>query len=142
MHINDDCDKCHCLANWWKIFEHEVDDIILRSNVHKCRESIQDKEEVAMKKDWRKSKKHKHRTRAFHERRECLSRMGTCKARFPRETYECTHVDKDGHINLKKAEPQLNSFSKVLTYFSRSSTDVTSLLSGTAVKAVVSYVSD
>jgi hypothetical protein len=36
----------------------------------------------------------------------------------------------------------LNTFSKILTYFSRSNTDVTSLLSGTAVKAVVSYVSD
>ncbi|KAJ7793155.1 hypothetical protein B0H13DRAFT_1935544 [Mycena leptocephala] len=47
-----------------------------------------------------------------------------------------------GHINIKKAEPQLNTFSRVLTYFSRSNTDVTSLLSGTAVKAVVSYVSD
>ncbi|KAJ7819661.1 hypothetical protein B0H13DRAFT_1921613 [Mycena leptocephala] len=43
---------------------------------------------------------------------------------------------------MKKAEPQLNTFSRALTYFSRSNTDVTSLLSGTAVKAVVSYVSD
>ncbi|KAJ7914030.1 hypothetical protein B0H13DRAFT_1519483, partial [Mycena leptocephala] len=47
-----------------------------------------------------------------------------------------------GHINIKKHEAQLNTFSRVLTYFSRSNTDVTSLLSGTAVKAVVSYVSD
>ncbi|KAJ7914978.1 hypothetical protein B0H13DRAFT_1610997, partial [Mycena leptocephala] len=41
-----------------------------------------------------------------------------------------------------KTEPQLNTFSRALTYFSRSNTHVTSLSSGTAVKAVVSYVSD
>lgn len=36
----------------------------------------------------------------------------------------------------------MNRISKIITYFSRSNTDVTSLLSGTAVKAVISYVSD
>jgi hypothetical protein len=36
----------------------------------------------------------------------------------------------------------MNNVSRVLSYFSRANTDVTSLLSGTAVKAVVSYVSD
>ncbi|KAJ7800276.1 hypothetical protein B0H13DRAFT_1672992, partial [Mycena leptocephala] len=71
-----------------------------------------------------------------------LVKTGICKARFPREIFQITHVDKDGHINIKKREPQLNTFSRALTYFSRSNTDVTSLLSGTAVKAVVSYVSD
>ncbi|KAJ7091660.1 hypothetical protein C8R44DRAFT_835772 [Mycena epipterygia] len=70
------------------------------------------------------------------------SNMGICKARFPREIFKSTHIDENGHINIKKAEPQINTFSHVLTYFSRSNTDVTRLLSGMAVKAVVSYVSD
>ncbi|KAJ6623681.1 hypothetical protein B0H10DRAFT_1633847, partial [Mycena sp. CBHHK59/15] len=142
VHEDDKCDKCQRLAEWWLTYEHEVDDLLLRSNVHKCRESIQDKEDAAAKKDWRNSKKIKPQTRTYHERRGCLSKTGICKARFPRQIFETTHVDEDGHINIKKAEPQLNTFSRVVTYFSRSNTDVTSLLSGTSVKAVVSYVSD
>ncbi|KAJ7828416.1 hypothetical protein B0H13DRAFT_2437799, partial [Mycena leptocephala] len=142
-HINDICGKCQRLGEWWLRYEHEVDDLLLRSNVHKCRESIQDKEDESVKKDWRRLRKYKPRTRAYHERRGCLSRGGICKARFPREIFNTTHVDDStGHINIKKTEPQLNTFSRTLTYFSRSNTDVTSLLSGTAVKAVVSYVSD
>jgi hypothetical protein len=142
--IHDDtvCVNCRALTDWWVRYEHEVDDLLLRSNVHKCRESIQDKEDQAAKKDWRDLKNLKTRTRTFHERRGCLSRNGVCKAQFPRNIFQTTHVDKDGHINVKKHEAQLNTFSRVLTYFSRSNTDVTSLLSGTAVKAVVSYVSD
>ncbi|KAJ7122696.1 hypothetical protein C8R43DRAFT_1090749 [Mycena crocata] len=97
---NDSCDQCQRLAKWWLQYDHEVDDLLLRSNT------------------------------------------GICKARFPREIFETTHVGEDGHINIRKQEAQLNTFSRVLTYFSRSNTDVTSLLSGTAVKAVVSYVSD
>ncbi|KAJ6620990.1 hypothetical protein B0H10DRAFT_1726858, partial [Mycena sp. CBHHK59/15] len=136
------CEKCEQLASWWLTYEHEVDDLVLRSNVHKCRESIQDKEDEAIKKDWRRVKKLKAHKRTYYECRGCLSKMGICKARFPRETFETTYVDKDGHLNIRKNKPQLNTFSPVLTYFSRSNTDVTSLLSGTAVKAVVSYVSD
>ncbi|KAF8176751.1 hypothetical protein K438DRAFT_1510968, partial [Mycena galopus ATCC 62051] len=67
---------------------------------------------------------------------------GVCKASFPREVYETTIIDKNGHICLKKDEAFINTMSPVLTYFSRCNTDVTSLMSGTAVKAVVSYVSD
>ncbi|KAJ7091587.1 hypothetical protein C8R44DRAFT_563327, partial [Mycena epipterygia] len=136
------CSKCQCLADWWLKYEHEVDNILLRSNVHKCRESIQDKQDEARKKDWRGLKKLKQKPRTYHERRGCLSKTGICKARFPREIFKSTHIDENGHINIKKAEPQINTFSHVLTYFSRSNTDVTRLLSGTAVKAVVSYVSD
>ncbi|KAJ7860180.1 hypothetical protein B0H13DRAFT_1639635, partial [Mycena leptocephala] len=140
-HGDVECLECQNLKNWWNSYEHEVDDILLRPNVHKCRESVQDKEDEAAKKDWRNLKP-KSRKRTYHERRGCLSKRGVCKARFPRDIFETTHVDKDGHINIKKHEAQLNTFSRVLTYFSRSNTDVTSLLSGTAFKAVVSYVSD
>jgi hypothetical protein len=40
---NCDCNKCeNCenTASWWEIFKNTVDDLILRSNVHKCRTSI------------------------------------------------------------------------------------------------------
>ncbi|KAJ6512501.1 hypothetical protein C8R45DRAFT_781921, partial [Mycena sanguinolenta] len=97
------CQRCEDWTNWVAKYEHEVDDIWLRTNLHN---------------------------------------KGVCKARFPRDIFETTTVDLDGHINLKKNEAYLNTMSKVVTYFSRGNTDVTSLLSGTSVKAVVSYVSD
>ncbi|TFK46239.1 hypothetical protein OE88DRAFT_1638634, partial [Heliocybe sulcata] len=72
----------------------------------------------------------------------CMVR-GECKARFPRPYVEKTSVDeKDGYITLKKLESRLNTFSPALTYLLRSNSDVTSLLSGTALKSVVAYVTD
>ncbi|KZT15078.1 hypothetical protein NEOLEDRAFT_1082063, partial [Neolentinus lepideus HHB14362 ss-1] len=54
-----------------------------------------------------------------------------------------TTVDEtDGSITLKKLESRLNTFTPVSTYLLRSNSDVTSLLSGTALKAVVAYVTD
>jgi hypothetical protein len=49
---------------------------------------------------------------------------------------------KTGALNLKKGEPWMNTVTPVLTYLLRSNSDVTSLLSGTAIKAVVAYVTD
>ncbi|KAJ7171848.1 hypothetical protein C8R43DRAFT_874346, partial [Mycena crocata] len=125
---NNDCVKCQTMRRWWKGYEDEVDDIVLRTNLHTCREGL--------KPELRKVK------RTLNERRGCLSKTGICKARFPREIFENTTVEADGHINLKHLEANLNTFSQVVTFFSRSNTDVTSLLSGTSVKAVISYVSD
>ncbi|KAJ7132918.1 PIF1-like helicase-domain-containing protein [Mycena filopes] len=141
-HGDESCDKCEALSRWWVHYEHEVDDLILRSNVHTCRDSVQDKHEEEGKKDWRGLKKKRARTKGYYERRGCLSKTGVCKARFPRDLYEETHLDKDGHVNIKKKEAYINNVNRVLTYVSRSNTDVTSLLSGTSVKAVISYVSD
>jgi hypothetical protein len=67
---------------------------------------------------------------------------GVCKSRFPRDTFEETGITEDGHINLKKLQANMNSIARVLTSFSRCNTDVTGLMSGTAVKAVISYCSD
>jgi hypothetical protein len=54
-----------------------------------------------------------------------------------------TKVDpEDGYINIKKLEPMLNTVTPDLTCLLRCNTDVTSLLSGTSIKAVVAYVSD
>jgi hypothetical protein len=47
-----------------------------------------------------------------------------------------------GHIDLKKTEPWLNNITPAITYLSRCNTDTTCLLSGTAVKATVGYVTD
>jgi hypothetical protein len=49
---------------------------------------------------------------------------------------------EDGYITLKKSESMLNTIMPCITYIFRCNTDVTSLLSGTSIKAVISYVSD
>ncbi|KAF8573075.1 hypothetical protein K439DRAFT_1650069 [Ramaria rubella] len=49
---------------------------------------------------------------------------------------------KTGHINLKKGEAWINTFTPIVTYLLRCNSDVTSLLSGTAIKAVIAYVTD
>ncbi|KAF9455470.1 hypothetical protein BDZ94DRAFT_1366744, partial [Collybia nuda] len=73
----------------------------------------------------------------------CLNRDGVCTARFPREIVPNTTVNtEDGHIDMKKRESMINTVTPALTYLMRCNTDVTSLLSGTSIKAVVAYVSD
>ncbi|PBK94415.1 hypothetical protein ARMGADRAFT_927716 [Armillaria gallica] len=53
-----------------------------------------------------------------------------------------TTIDAEGHITMKKHEAWINTFLPLLTYLFHCNTDVTSLWSGTAIKAVISYVSD
>ncbi|EAU85037.2 hypothetical protein CC1G_04133 [Coprinopsis cinerea okayama7 len=66
-----------------------------------------------------------------------------CRARFPRELHETTRVDPaTGALALKKGEAWINTMTPLLTYIMGCNTDVTSLLSGTAVKAVIVYVTD
>ncbi|KAJ7133232.1 hypothetical protein C8R44DRAFT_611025 [Mycena epipterygia] len=106
------CENCKDLRNWWVAHDNTVDDLILRSNVHSCL-------------------------------RGCLRKDGTCSARFPRDVFIKTEVDPiDGAINVKKLEPMLNCVIPDVTYCLRCNTDVTSLLSGTSIKAVVAYISD
>jgi hypothetical protein len=47
-----------------------------------------------------------------------------------------------GALKVKKGESWLNSFTPVITYLFRCNSDTTSLLSGTAIKAIVAYISD
>ncbi|KAH6888300.1 hypothetical protein BKA70DRAFT_1121558, partial [Coprinopsis sp. MPI-PUGE-AT-0042] len=49
---------------------------------------------------------------------------------------------EDGRITLKKLEERLNTFTPALTYLLRCNSDVSSLESGTAIKAIISYVTD
>src|SRR6202167_2941684 len=120
------CEACESTANWWQNFKNTVDDLILRSNVHKCCTSIPA--------DEKKQKK---------ERRGCINKHGNCKARFPRQTFEKTEVDlKTGALNIKKGERWINTLTPIVTFLLRCNSDVTSLLSGTAIKAIVAYISD
>jgi len=116
---SDFCSEVDRVA-WWKSFDNTVDDLLLKSNLHthKIDKNGDDKS-------------------------YCLNAKGECKRRFPRDTFEQTLVDpKTGALNLKKGEPWMNTVTPELTYLLRSNSDVTSLLSGTAIKAIVAYVTD
>ena len=121
------CQACKKLDTWWSRFKHTVDDLLMRSNVHSC--------ERGQKKD---GTRHKNKASA-----SCKdNKWGRCKARFPRPTVLKSFIDDTGAIAMKKIEPWLNTFTPLITYLFRCNTDVTSLSSGTAIKAVVIYVSD
>jgi hypothetical protein len=109
----DGCFMCLLVGVWWHKFRYTVDDLLWRSNIHVCGDNC------------------------YSNGRE------SCKSRFPRELFDKTVVDPEtGALNMKKGEAQMNTFTPLLTYLLRCNTDVTSLLSGTAVKAVVAYVTE
>jgi hypothetical protein len=120
------CSKCNKLDEWWVNFQYIVDDLISKSNVHNC--------ERGTNKDGSLSKKYT----------SCKdNKYGKCKARFPRQTFSCTEVDPEtGSLDMKKHEPWINFITPVLTYILCCNTDVTCLRSGTALKAVIMYVTD
>ena len=63
--------------------------------------------------------------------------------RFSRQTFEKTEVDpKTGALNMKKGRMWINTMTPIVTFLLRCNSDVTSLLSGTAIKAIVAYISD
>jgi hypothetical protein len=54
-----------------------------------------------------------------------------------------TMVDPEtGALLMKKHEQWMNTITPMVTYLMRCNSDVTSLLSGTAIKAVIAYISD
>jgi len=125
-HMSHECNNCISLATWWDKFKETTDDLILRSNVHNCGKYSSSNAKMIKK-----------------DRPTCINKKGKCKARFPRPTYDMTEVDpRTGALNVKKGEPWINTLTPLVTYLLRCNTDVTSLLSGTAIKAVVAYVSD
>jgi len=111
------------LNKWFNDFNYIVDDIVSRSNIHHCRQG---------------NKKGDKR-----DRPGCFNENGICKARFPRELVPQTQVDDlTGALIMKKKEAWVNTYTPTLSYLFRCNTDVTSLLSGTAIKAIVAYISD
>jgi hypothetical protein len=132
------CKSCDAISSWQTQFNSTVDDILFRSNLHKCTGGTKQYEKKKLK------HKDKNTVTKYQPVTGCLSnKWGKCKARFPRKTFEHTEVDMNsGALNIKKGESMLNTITAEVTYLIRSNTDVTSLLSGTAIKAVVAYVSD
>jgi hypothetical protein len=123
---NESCSKCDDITKWWKYFDNIVDDLVSKSNIHNC--------ERGTNKDGSASRKYV----------SCKdNKYGKCKARFPRPIFESTEVDPEtGALKVKKLEPWINFFTPVLTYIMRCNIDVTCMWSGTALKAVIVYVSD
>ena len=124
------CKKCKAVEAWNEGYLTEVDDLLSKSNIHRCSESVST--------DTRGSQV---KVRRFVG---CMdNKWGRCKARFPRPIFETTEVDPEtGAINMKKLEPMINTISPVVTYLFRCNTDITSLKSGTAIKGVILYVTD
>ena len=126
---NKGCNKCLRCTNlkvWQGKFHATTDDLLSRSNHHRCRRPEIDGEDSTKVK-----------------RKGCLNAQGQCKARFPREIVEETMVDPlSGALKIKKGEMWLNTFTPELTYLLRCNTDTTSLMSGTAIKAVVKYITE
>jgi len=118
------CDNCQELETWWQKFRKITDDLIFKSNVHTCRGQSNEK---ASKKDGP----------------GCINKYGNCKARFSRNLFTQTKVNsKTSALNVKKREPWINTLTPLVTYLLRYNSDVTSLLSGTGIKAIVAYISD
>ncbi|KAF9471126.1 hypothetical protein BDN70DRAFT_767799, partial [Pholiota conissans] len=133
------CDACLKHKQWWELFDETVDDLLCRSNIHKCRMA------KSKGKDTIDGQLDKKETGDDNNSgpKGCLNKDGVCMARFPRDVYARTTVDEnDGHIFMKKLEPMMNTFTPCLTYLLRANSDITSLLSGTSIKAIISYVTD
>ncbi len=108
------CTQCNKSSQWWTKYYKEVDELIVSHNVHDCRKNL-----------------------------KCKKSKNGCTARFPRELFSETTFDPEtGKINQRKGESMLNNFSPVVSFIMRCNHDVTSLLSGTAIKAVIAYVTD
>ncbi|KAI0770842.1 hypothetical protein BC629DRAFT_1246715, partial [Irpex lacteus] len=103
------------LAKWFKKIEVETDEIVFRSNRHS----------------------------PLHNGGCRKNERVDCRARFPRSLQENTAVDSEsGGLLLKKRERWINTYSVPLSYLLRCNSDVTCLLSGTMVRAVIAYVTD
>ena len=132
------CLNCNDLEEWHKTFHSKVDDILLRSCT--CRGGSKGYK--------RKSDKDrgisKDVQKIFNPITGCKNnKSGRCKAWFPQKLFKQTMVNPmTGSLNIKKGEPWMNTISPTVTYLLRCNTDVTSLLSGTAIKAVIACISD
>ncbi|KAJ3764372.1 hypothetical protein EV360DRAFT_31596, partial [Lentinula raphanica] len=123
------CIVCKEYTEWYMRYQSTIDDLLFKSNLHDCFRAFYADGTIRNIDKWEVS---------------CLNnKYKKCKARFPRQVHETSHIDPDtGHLFLKKLEPWINDISPSLTYTLRCNTDVTCLLSGTAIKAAVAYVTD
>jgi hypothetical protein len=49
----NDCRRCTAIADWHQNFCNDVDDLILRSNIHTHYRSVEDEQAKENKKDWK-----------------------------------------------------------------------------------------
>ncbi|KAJ2913327.1 hypothetical protein MD484_g7083, partial [Candolleomyces efflorescens] len=118
-------------------FAKTVDDIVFRSNIHKCF----GRKDNAPSRDEKKKLPPPPKQHATGK--GCVNKDGMCTARFPRDTYDKTSVDPvSGHVDLKKGEPWINDITPLIAALFKCNTDTTCLLSGTAVKATLGYITD
>jgi Helitron helicase-like domain at N-terminus len=124
------CEDCNNLSSWDDTYAKEVDDLISKSNIHRCSQNV-DVNTAGTRKKMRRYV-------------GCTdNKWGKCKARFPRPVVKQTEVDVEtGSVIMKKLEAMINTLTPVVTYLFRCNTDITSLKSGTAIKAVILYVTD
>src|SRR6266849_2032754 len=135
-----DCIRCKSIKNWRSNYKYTVDDILLHSNIHTCRGGAKELK-LKIAKNRGKSRNNKERYTPYTGCRS--NKFGKCKARFPRKIFEQTMVNPTtGALDIKKGEQWMNTVSPTMTYLFRCNTDVTSLLSGTTIKAVIAYISD
>lgn len=121
------CEACVKSQAWFNDFDTTVDALLLRCNIHSCESNLNTDGKVKLNRSWN----------------GCKNRYGECKSRFPRPIVLNTTVDRaEGRITVKKLETYMNSISPAVTYCFRCNTDTTCLLSGTAIKAVITYVTD
>ena len=108
------CTECLEFDDWRTRYLQTINNILFRVNHHKCSKQL------------------------------CLNnKTKSCKARFPRETRNTTEIDSEsGRVLLEKHKPWLNMIMPILTFLLRCNTDTTSLLSGTAIKAAIAYITD
>ncbi|KAI5885730.1 uncharacterized protein SCHCODRAFT_02459332, partial [Schizophyllum commune H4-8] len=108
------CHKCEETRQWVTTFKEEVNDILMRTNVHTCKDKY------------------------------CkFNKTGRCKARMPREVRTETGVDPNtGALRFKHLEPNMNDVCSVLSYFFRCNHDCSCLLSGSAVNHIVYYITE
>jgi Helitron helicase-like domain at N-terminus/PIF1-like helicase len=125
-----ECEDCKELGAWHRKFEDVVDDLILKSNVHRCSINPESTKDGTQRK--------------IRRYVGCTdNKWGKCKARFPRQVFKQTEVDLEtGSLSMKKLESMINTLTPVVTYLFRCNTDITSLQSGTAIKGVILYVTD
>lgn len=112
------CTACESNSQWWRTHYQTVDDLLLKSNVHRC---------IVSKQHLDKDRKDNSMSNAMSSKAQrvnpkqgpkgCIDSQGVCHAQFPRQLHEETKVDdKDGHLVLKKGEAYLNTFTPSLTY--------------------------
>lgn len=129
-HVTSECNNCCALRDWRQTFRETVDNILLNSNMHGCRASVEHLRRLA-----------EADTPGYTDVSSftgngrflgCMNKYGDCTARFPREIFPQTNIDHtDGRIDLKKQEPMMNSFTFILTYLLRCNSDVTCIMTGT-----------